>query len=1135
MTTIANYAALRSHVYSSGDESVFVQGRTTTGDGGEGTFFWDPGNTLTDNDGFIIKVSSVTTGRWKRVYDDYVNVTWFGATGDVKTVTGTIVATGNGADPTKLTCTGSNFTSADVGKKITINGAYKPKCIHNAFDTDDIPRALATIIVAVNSATEVILQDAAATNVTDSEVNYGSDNTTVLQSAINAVAAIGGGGVFFPAGKYAISDKLVSKNNTHILGESKYNSIIYAIKDGFTLIEWDYMPTFPAPGNISVKNICLWGYADRFKYQNVPNTNPVVRCHLMKLSNYQFVEIDNCYGKWSREMGFALSGGAVTITNNILENILRDGINAGDAQKVIMTGNRGRFIEDDFLAADCSGPRGEKYINDNDKNDHVNNIAIICNNDTFGSQGITVGGARNVIIANNNLSFIKGRAIRCSVETASGGQIESLNVVIANNNIKDVLKLCTPELTYGKVGDYYTYPNVDKGSMPRFIAGASADGIELGFTLMKVSSSNNDTCPGAFDAVLKQYVKPELFWNLDGLALAHGQSRGVIVAHNSIMQSLSGLTKISDAYGYGLWTRKGDTDVLGYQGTICLANGGSQQNSYYKSYGITVGGPNKGLKIINNYIYGFQRGIYFDPYLVQQVKDNITTSFYNWREDITIKDNTIERTLEGIYLDVNINGLESYPIDMNITGNSFDPDPYLEATDRSVDTTTGVVNITNISIAKGSTTLTGTGSKPFSSDDIGRLVQIPGAGFLGLLNSPTADPLVAQIATIIGDNSVTLSTPAMTDVSGQTSTKCGMLTGGWTNDAGVFYRAILAQYAVGLKVSNNNFKNTKDVVGGNTSTKAFVYSNNYYCDPDKQYGIKTLINTTTNRIFWIDSTPGNFNGQLLTIKNTDLQEAAAQPTSGYFIKNQIVRNTNPVNDANGFILYGWLRLTTGSIPTDWQPIYLSTTSLKSAIFNQTATTQTAAFKISGAGTILGGLTVGTGLSPSVDNGLNFGNQTLRWRQIWGGFGHIGDPNALDNSAMFQIDSASRGFLPVRMNKAQRLNVISPADGLLIYQTDELSGLYEYNAATSAWRRIYQNMPNVPTLKAVTASGTGSATVISIPHLLAAAPSWFTAVATNSAAGNIGYITADATNININYATAPAAGTNNLAYNISFIS
>ncbi|QEM12273.1 glycosyl hydrolase family 28-related protein [Mucilaginibacter rubeus] len=1110
MTTIANYAALRSYVYSAGNESVFVQGRAATGDGGQGIFFWDSGNTLTDNDGFIIKVSSVTTGRWKRVYDDYISVAWFGAIGDVKTVTGTIVATGTGATPTKLTCTGSNFTSADVGKKITINGAAAPVNILNEFGSDDIPQALSTTIVTVNSATEVILQDAAATNVTASEVNYGSDNITVLQSAINAVAAIGGGSVFFPAGKYAISGKLQIKNYTHILGESKYNSIIYAISDNFTLIEWDYMAALPAPGNISVKNICLWGYADRFTYQNVPATATVVRCYLMKLSNYQFVEIDNCYGKWSREMGFALSGGTVTITNNILENILRDGINAGDAQKVIMTGNRGRFIEDDFLAVDCSG-----MSNGSDPTGAVDNIAIVCDNETFGSQGITVGGARNAIIANNNLSFIKGRAIRCSVETASGGQIESLNVVIANNNIKDVLKLCTPELNYGVVDGHNTYPN--ENSTPRYIPGASADGIELGFTIMKSTSLSNNVYPGTFSTLLKQYVKPEIFWNLEGVNLAHGQSRGVIVAHNSIMQSFSGLTKISDAYGYGLWTRKGNTDVLGYQGTICMANGGSQQNAYYKSYGITVGGPNKGLKIINNYIYGFQRSIYFDPQY--------------WREDITISDNTIERTLEGIFLDVNVSSPAQYPVDMNITGNSFDPDPYLEATDRADTTSAGGTGIADANIVAGTTLLTTTTSTPFSSSDVGKIVQITGAGFLGLLNGPTADPLVAQIVAYNANNSVTLSTPAMTTVNGQTLTKFGMLTGGWANDTGTFYHAVFALYAVGLKVTNNNFKNTKDIVEVNTYTQAFVYSNNYYCDPVSQYGIKTLTNITSNRVFWIDSTPGNFSDQLLAIKNTDLQEAAAQPTSGYFIKNQIVRNTNPVIDANGFILYGWLRLTTGSDPADWQPMYISTTSLKGAIFNQTATTQTAAFKISGAGTILGGLTVGTGLNPSVDNGYNFGGQTLRWRQIWGGFGHIGDPNALDNSAMFQIDSGTRGFLPVRMNKAQRLNVTSPADGLLIYQTDDLSGLYEYNAATSAWRRIYQN---VPAIKAVTASGTGSATVISIPHSLGTTPSWFTAVATNGAAGNIGYITADSTNININYAVAPVAGTNNLAYNISFI-
>lgn len=80
MAFATNYTALRSTTFSAGvNEFIFVEGYANTGDGGEGTFFWDPASTATDNDGTVIKVSTVTTGRWRRVVDEHFNVKWFGA------------------------------------------------------------------------------------------------------------------------------------------------------------------------------------------------------------------------------------------------------------------------------------------------------------------------------------------------------------------------------------------------------------------------------------------------------------------------------------------------------------------------------------------------------------------------------------------------------------------------------------------------------------------------------------------------------------------------------------------------------------------------------------------------------------------------------------------------------------------------------------------------------------------------------------------------------------------------------------------------------------------------------------------------------------------------------------------------
>lgn len=46
-----------------------------------------------------------------------------------------------------------------------------------------------------------------------------------------------------------------------------------------------------------------------------------------------------------------------------------------------------------------------------------------------------------------------------------------------------------------------------------------------------------------------------------------------------------------------------------------------------------------------------------------------------------------------------------------------------------------------------------------------------------------------------------------------------------------------------------------------------------------------------------------------------------------------------------------------------------------------------------------------------------------------------------SSAKIQINSTTQGFLPPRMTNAQRLAIVSPAIGLVVYCTDDAEGLY----------------------------------------------------------------------------------------------
>lgn len=78
---INNIAELKTRKGTS-NINVEVLGYYTSGDGGGGSFYWDNISTETDNGGTIIQVTGLTTGRWKRIYDNEINVKWFGAKGN---------------------------------------------------------------------------------------------------------------------------------------------------------------------------------------------------------------------------------------------------------------------------------------------------------------------------------------------------------------------------------------------------------------------------------------------------------------------------------------------------------------------------------------------------------------------------------------------------------------------------------------------------------------------------------------------------------------------------------------------------------------------------------------------------------------------------------------------------------------------------------------------------------------------------------------------------------------------------------------------------------------------------------------------------------------------------------------------
>lgn len=67
-------------------------------------------------------------------------------------------------------------------------------------------------------------------------------------------------------------------------------------------------------------------------------------------------------------------------------------------------------------------------------------------------------------------------------------------------------------------------------------------------------------------------------------------------------------------------------------------------------------------------------------------------------------------------------------------------------------------------------------------------------------------------------------------------------------------------------------------------------------------------------------------------------------------------------------------------------------------------------------------------------------------------------NSPNSSAQLEVSSTSKGFLPPRMTMVQRDAISSPATGLIIYQTDNMPGLYYYNGIS--WSAIGTGLGNL---------------------------------------------------------------------------
>jgi hypothetical protein len=80
----------------------------------------------------------------------------------------------------------------------------------------------------------------------------------------------------------------------------------------------------------------------------------------------------------------------------------------------------------------------------------------------------------------------------------------------------------------------------------------------------------------------------------------------------------------------------------------------------------------------------------------------------------------------------------------------------------------------------------------------------------------------------------------------------------------------------------------------------------------------------------------------------------------------------------------------------------------------------------------------------------------------------------DESAILDIQSTDKGLLVPRMSSLEKHNIPSPADGLIVYQTDSIPGYYYFNG--DHWVTFAHNSGGVDDILVV-----GSQDSLSIPE------------------------------------------------------
>jgi hypothetical protein len=842
--------------------------------------------------------TSIATGniidmRVNTLTTSWVNVRDYGARGDVRKYSDGVAT----ASSTSFTSATATFTQADKGKTITIGGAGTAGALHT------------TTIASVTNGTTIVLTAAAITTKNPAIFGFGTDDTTAISNAVDAMNArgvLGGGVVFFPPGMYGMASGLLAKDYVVLRGAGEDISTIYQLGTGYVLFD-EPNGTVPSVAGtfFGAEDITFWGAGDRYPVQDGGATSG----RLLRMRSEK-VWVRRVHATYARQMSITGVGSIEARAENCLvENGLRDGINFTGSQKAIYVGNTILRCSDDAIAF---------HVEANLAINTVRSPQFVCigNRIEHGS-GIKFLGGTNAVVVGNTGRFLLGYGTYTDFDATFGeGNKDTIGVVISGNSFMDLINLTAVGGGDLACGIYVASPAPDKGTGATktvttagtvTVTCATAATTDIGRTIkipgagtagalytgeiinavtnssftVRVAPPTNVTGVTATLSSLTYY--PSLATAGTGTAAIKGPSAnawngmsgpatggyGLVITNNVVMNTLDGsfltgtaptaattATKFSD-YGFGnTWWTAGARDLTSWAGNVYGATA-------LNTNGIQlVSGAQQHALIAGNQFYGLYRGVLVQTAPVQP--------------SVIIRDNSFIRMARGISLEMTV---DTYG-DWIVEGNYFDLDPLFESSER------------------------------------------------------TAGP-----------------------------------TGTWTRAAGNTAVCVYSFQAHGVHFVRNTVRNTCNLTTGNTEDVVvhdnLIFANMATTAPS--YGGVGLTDKelVQSRIVQYDSDPRSIT--YMQIKAGYNYSGTAMPAAGTWAKGTFVKNETPAV-TNGVVTMGWLRLTsgTGNVEnTDWAVIGSlmktnSTSTPTAAAGSSAGTTPPAPVVTAGSSALRGRITFGTG-------------------------------------------------------------------------------------------------------------------------------------------------------------------------------